>query len=188
MPRDEVVAVGEVGLDFFRDLSPRPAQRKALILQLELAADLDLPVVFHIRDAYPETLALIEAVGLPPRGAVLHSFAGGPEHAVWAHERGCLLGIGGPVTYKRSHLPDALEAAAITPRDVLLETDAPWLPPVPHRGHRNEPAFLVHTRDHLAGILDCDAAALGEQTTRNFARLFGRTPDMLDDPTRRPIV
>ncbi len=140
-----VVAVGEIGLDFYRDLSPRPAQRAAFAAQLELATRLDLPVVFHIRDAYPDTLQLVDEVGLPPRRAVLHSFAGGAEHARWARERGCLLGIGGPVTYKNGRLPGVLAAAGVTPDDVLLETDAPWLPPVPFRGKRNEPAYLAHT-------------------------------------------
>jgi len=182
-----VVAIGEIGLDFYRDLSPRPAQRTALCLQLDLAADLGLPVVFHIRDAYPETLGLVAQAGLPPRGAVLHSFAGGPEHAAWARERGCLVGIGGPVTYRRSALPAALRAAGVTDRDVLLETDAPWLPPEPHRGRRNEPAYLAHTRDALAAVLGVDPAALTVQARRNFARLFGRIPAALDVSAGPPI-
>ncbi|MBD3220057.1 hypothetical protein GF314_02350, partial [bacterium] len=111
--RDEVVAIGEIGLDFYRDLSPRPAQRTALVRQLELAARVDLPVVFHVRDAYPETLAVIDDVGLPPRGGVLHSFAGEVEHARWALARRCWLGIGGPVTYKNSRLPEVLREAAV---------------------------------------------------------------------------
>lgn len=174
--RPEVVAIGEIGLDFFRDLSPRPAQRTALRLQLDLARELDLPVVFHIRDAYPETLALVDELGLPPRRAVLHSFAGGAEHARWARERGCLLGIGGPVTYRKSHLPAVLAEAAVGPDEVLLETDCPWLPPTPHRGKRNEPAWLVHTRDVLADVLQVAPAALDEATDGNFAALFGRSP------------
>lgn len=177
---DEVVAIGEIGLDFFRDLSPRPAQHTALTLQLELAADLDLPVVFHIRDAYPETLALVDMVGVPPRGAVLHSFAGQAEHAVWARDRGLWLGIGGPVTYKKGALPEVLAAAGVTADQVLLETDAPWLPPVPFRGQRNESAYLVHTRDKLAEILQVGAEELTVRTTAGFQRLFG-TLDAVPD-------
>lgn len=184
--RPGTVAIGEIGLDFYRDLSPRPAQRTALALQLELAGALDLPVVFHIRDAYAETLALLAAVGLPARGAVLHSFAGEPAHAAWARERGCLLGIGGPITYRGSRLPAVLAAAGVTDGDVLLETDAPWLPPVPHRGRRNEPAYLVHTRDALAAVLDVTPDALAAATSRNFARLF-RPGGELDAGAGGPI-
>jgi len=176
-----VVAVGEIGLDFFRDLSPRPAQRTALRHQLALATRLDLPVVFHIRDAYPETLALVDEVGLPARGAVLHSFAGQVEHALWAKERGCLLGIGGPVTYKNSRLSDVLTEAGVTPDDVLLETDAPWLPPVPHRGQRNESAYLPHTGEKLAAVLGVTLPELIAATDANVVRLFGPWPGVLDD-------
>jgi TatD DNase family protein len=175
-----VVGIGETGLDFFRDLSPRTAQRRALTAQLELAAQLRLPVVLHIRDAYEETLAVLEEVGVPQRGAVLHSFAGEARHARWARERGCLLGIGGPITYRNGRLPQVLVEAGITPDDVLLETDAPWLPPVPHRGRRNEPSFLTHTRDRLAELLGIAPAALAAATDANFRRLFGRLPRALD--------
>lgn len=177
-----VVAIGEVGLDFYRDLSPRPAQRAALAAQLELAARLDLPVVFHIRDAYAETLSLVESVGLPRRGGVLHSFAGDAAHARWARERGCLLGIGGPITYKNSKLPQVLADAGVTAADVILETDAPWLPPVPFRGKRNEPAFLVHTCEVLASVLATDGERLAAATGLNVGRLFGPWPGVLDDP------
>ena len=126
-------------MDFYRDLSPRPAQRTALAAQLDLARELDLPVVFHVRDAWAETLALIDELGAPPRRGVLHAFAGDARAVAWARERGFLLGIGGPVTYKNSTLPDLVRLAGCD--RLLLETDAPWLPPVPHRGRRNEPAF-----------------------------------------------
>jgi TatD DNase family protein len=166
----QVVAVGEIGLDFFRDLSPRPAQRAALTAQLELAAEVDLPVVFHIRDAWPETLAQIDEVGAPPRRGVLHAFAGDAAAVRWARERSFLLGIGGPVTYKNSTLPQRVAEAGV--EMLLLETDAPWLPPVPFRGKRNESSYLAHTCDHVAGLLDLDPAAVAAATTRNFGALF----------------
>jgi len=177
-----VVAIGEVGLDFYRDLSPRPAQRTALTAQLELAARLDLPVVFHIRDAYEQTLFLVDAVGLPRRRAVLHSFAGDAAHARWALDRGCLLGIGGPITYKNSKLPQVLAEAGVTASDVILETDAPWLPPVPFRGKRNEPAFLVHSCAALASVLAIDRERLAAEADLNVSRLFGPWPGVLDGP------
>ncbi len=170
----QVVAIGEIGLDFFRDLSPRPAQRTALQLQLQLAADVELPVVLHIRDAYPETIALIESTGIPLRGAVLHAFAGDARTLEWARRHRLLVGIGGPVTYKNSQLPELLTAAV--PGDLLLETDAPWLPPVPFRGKRNEPGYLVHTADRLAEVLGVSRQELEQRTDDNFQRLFDCLP------------
>ncbi|MCP4574496.1 MAG: TatD family hydrolase [bacterium] len=169
-----VVAVGEIGLDFFRDLSPRPAQRTALAAQLELAAEVDLPVIFHVRDAWQEILVQVDECGVPARGGVLHAFAGGPEAVVWARERGLLLGIGGPVTYKNSTLPDRVAEAGADM--LLLETDAPWLPPVPYRGKRNEPGYVRHTRDKVAQLLDMTPGEVGDRTTANFRRLFGAAP------------
>jgi len=170
-----VVAVGEIGLDFFRDLSPRPAQRTALAVQLALAAEVDLPVVFHVRDAWDEILAQVDACGVPARGGVLHSFAGGPEAVDWARERGLLLGIGGPVTYRNSTLPErVVEAGADM---LLLETDAPWLPPVPHRGQRNEPSHVCFTRDRVAELLGLAPTEVAARTTASFRRLF-RPPGM----------
>lgn len=168
-----VVAIGEIGLDYYRDLSPRKAQHRAVTAQLELAADLDLPVVLHIRDAHDQMQSLLADVGLPPRGAVLHSFSGEVVHACWAREHGCLLGISGPVTYRGSRLPQILTTALVGADDVLLETDAPWLPPVPWRGRRNEPAFLSHTRDRLAALLAVSTAEITARTNANFRRLFG---------------
>ncbi len=170
-----VVAIGEIGLDFYRDLSPRPAQRRALILQLELAEAAGKPVIFHIRDAYAETLALVDEVGVPSRGAVLHSFAGDAAAVAWARKRGLKLGVGGPITYRSSTLPATLAGAE--PADVLLETDAPWLPPAPYRGRRNEPAHLGLIRDRLAEVLGTTPVALEAQTDASFARLFGSVVD-----------
>ena len=117
----KVVAIGEIGLDFYRDLSPRPAQRAAMTLQLQLANRLELPVVFHVRDAWPETLALIDEVGVPAAKGVLHSFSGTSESVEWARERGMYLGIGGPVTYKNSRLPELVRFCLLytspSPRD-----------------------------------------------------------------------
>ncbi len=165
-----VVAIGEIGLDFFRDLSPRPAQRTALKLQLEIAEELQLPVVFHIRDAWPETLAMIDEFGVPSRGGILHSFSGNENSVQWAQERGFMLGIGGPVTYKNSKLDSLVALAGIDM--ILLETDAPWLPPVPFRGKRNESSYLVHTRAKVAEALNLTEDEVDRKTTDNFNRLF----------------
>jgi TatD DNase family protein len=168
--RPRVVAIGEIGLDFYRDLSPRPAQRTAFRAQLALAKRLDLPVVLHIRDAYAEALALVDAEGPPPRRGVLHAFAGDAAAAAWARARGFRLGIGGPVTYKNSRLPAALAGCA--PGDLLLETDAPYLPPDPHRGRRNEPAYLTLTAAAVAAQRGWEPVELAAATTMAFGELF----------------
>lgn len=167
----KVVAIGEIGLDYYRDLSPRPAQATALKVQLDLAARLKMPVIFHIRDAWDETLELIESHGVPEAGGVLHSFSGGPDHVEWARRWGLLLGIGGPVTYKNSRLPELVAQAGL--EMLLLETDAPWLPPVPYRGKRNESSYLEHTCQAVASCLEVEAAEVVQRTTSNFTNLFG---------------
>ncbi len=169
-----VIAIGEIGLDYFRDLSPRPAQRTALKLQLKIAEELQLPVVFHIRDAWPETLAMIDEFGVPSQGGILHSFSGDEKSVSWARERGFFLGIGGPITYKNSRLDTLVALAGI--EMILLETDAPWLPPVPYRGKRNESSYLVHTRTKVATALGLTENEVDIQTTRNFQRLFAGGP------------
>jgi TatD DNase family protein len=167
----QVVAIGEIGLDYFRDLSPRPAQQTALACQLQLAERVELPVIFHVRDAYPAIIAVLETIGIPRRRGVLHAFAGDDATVQWACRHGLWLGIGGPVTYKNSRLPDRL--AACSPADLLLETDAPWLPPVPYRGQRNEPAYLRLVAEKVAELFDLEVAELARQLDANYAELFG---------------
>lgn len=166
-----VVAIGEIGLDFFRDLSPRPAQVAAFRAQLALAKRLGLPVILHVRDAYPEALALLEAEGLPERRGVLHAFSGDSSTAAWARRHGFRLGIGGPVTYRSSALPELLRGAP--PDDLLLETDAPWLPPHPWRGRRNEPAWLRLTAEAVARLCGLPLEELAARTTDACTGLFG---------------
>lgn len=168
----EVVAIGEVGLDFYRDLSPRPAQEAALREQLRLADQVGLPVVFHVRDAWERFVPLVEECGLPAAGGVLHAFSGGRAEVEWARRNGFMLGIGGPVTYKGSTLPEMVRAAGLDL--LLLETDAPWLPPVPFRGQRNEPGYLDRVRDEIAAILATEPTRVDEATSASFAALFSR--------------
>lgn len=171
-----VVAVGEIGLDFYRDLSPRSAQMAAFAAQVALADRAGLPVVLHIRDAYAEIITLMDRLGPPRLRGIMHSFAGDAEAAAWAVAHGFRLGIGGPVTYRNGRLPGVL--AGCRPEDLVLETDAPWLPPVPYRGKRNEPAYLRHTAEAVAGIYGLgveELAATAEANVDAFFAAGGRT-------------
>jgi TatD DNase family protein len=164
----QAVALGEIGLDFHYDFAPRPAQRDAFAAQLELAQRLALPIVIHEREAAEEVLALLDREGCP-RG-VWHCFSGGPDLAAEVLRRGLHLGFGGLATFVKA----VGEAARGCPRDrLLLETDAPYLAPVPYRGRRNEPAFVAATAAHLAALRGEDAGELASAAARNALRLFG---------------
>lgn len=165
-----VLAFGELGLDHYRDYAPRPAQERAMREQLALARELDMPVVFHVRAAEAEFLRVLDAEGAPRR-AVLHAFSHDAAFAAACLERGFWLGIGGILTYPRSSLPEVLRAVPV--ERILLETDCPWLPPVPHRGRRNEPAHLVHVLERLAALYAVAPAALETRLDANFAAFSG---------------
>jgi TatD DNase family protein len=167
----KVLAIGEIGLDYHYDFSPRDVQRSVFAAQLDLAARARKPIVIHTREAWDDTLALIRETGLP-HGGIMHCFTGGPKEAEQALELGFHLSFGGILTFPKAG--DLREAAAMTPEErLLVETDAPYLAPVPHRGKRNEPAFMVETARRLAevrGVMIDDIASI---TTRNFDRLCG---------------
>lgn len=171
LPR--VVAIGEIGLDFYRDLSPREAQYTAFRAQLALAREVGLPVVIHCREAYDECIPLLEAEA-QGMTVVLHCFAGERHHAEVCWERGWYLGVDGPVTYKKN---EALrQLVRETPAELLLlETDAPYLSPEPFRGKfPNEPSRLCYIRDTIAQVRGESAEAVDAQTTRNARRAFPR--------------
>ncbi len=166
----ETVAIGEIGLDYHYDFSPRDVQRRVFVEQLTLAARSRKPIIIHTREAWDDTLALIREHGLP-FGGIMHCFTGGPTEARQALELGFHLSFGGIVTFPKA---DAVrEAAALTPEDrLLIETDAPYLAPVPHRGKRNEPAFIVETVRRLAQARAVTPEHMAAVTTGNFERLF----------------
>ncbi|RKY58146.1 MAG: hydrolase TatD [Candidatus Latescibacterota bacterium] len=169
---EKVVAVGEVGLDFYRDRSPRESQLTAFRRQVELAGKLGLPLVVHSRGAVREVLDLLkEFRGI--RG-VLHCFPGGLEEAEEALELGWYVGIGGTLTFPKSALPEVVSALPL--EGILLETDSPYLAPVPHRGRRNEPAYLVLVGEKLARIKDTSPQEVALCTTENARKLFGFPP------------
>ncbi len=168
----KALAVGEIGLDYHYDFSPREVQKSAFIEQMEIAAAAKKPIVIHTREAWDDTLALIEQHWTPHLiGGIMHCFSGGPEEARRALDLGFYLSFGGIVTF-----PKALavqEAAKTTPRDrILIETDAPYLAPVPKRGKRNEPALMVHTARKLAELRGESYDDLCALTTANFRRLL----------------
>ena len=164
-----VVAVGETGLDYHYDNAPRSLQRRFLDQHGELAADSGLPLVIHSRSADEDLGSFLK--GLPEDvTGVLHCFTGGPSLFDTAVERGWYFGYGGIATFKNFKAHDLLIAV---PRNrLLLETDAPYLAPVPMRGRRNEPAFITHVADRIAEIRGVTRDALAAQTSANAARLF----------------
>ena len=166
----KVVALGEMGLDYYRNLSPRPIQKAAFERQLDLAEELDLPIVIHNREAYHDILPILQTRRGRVRG-VMHCFSGDVEIMQQSLALGFFIGIGGPVTYRKS---DALqEVAREVPADALLvETDCPWLAPQFRRGKRNEPAYVRATAEKIAELRDISLKEIGEITTRNFEGLF----------------
>ena len=166
----EVVAIGEFGLDYFRMLSPRDVQRAVFCAHLQLARDCDLPCIIHVRDSHDDVIELLHAHGQGLRG-VFHCFSGNVAQAeeCLAFE-GFMLSFAGPLTRQGNALP---EVARMAPLDrILVETDSPYLAPVPKRGGRNEPAYVVHTAACLASVRGVELAVIAEQTTANAQALF----------------
>jgi len=167
----KVVAIGEIGLDFFYNLSPRETQLRRFAEQLDLADELNLPVIIHDREAHAETLAILRQRKGRLRG-VLHCFSGDLAMAQECIALGFHLSVAGPVTYRKA---DQLRAVAreIPAERLLIETDAPYLAPQPYRGKRNEPAHVVETARCLAEIRGMACGELERVTEENTRRLFG---------------
>lgn len=165
------VAVGECGLDYFYDNAPRAAQRRIFDAQLELAHETGRPLVVHSREAVDDTRAVVRAAGDGGVRGVLHCFTGPRELAEHALEAGWYVSFSGIVTFRKWTDDELLRA--IPDDRVLVESDAPYLAPVPHRGHRNEPAFVAMTLERVAAARGVSADALGRIVTANAAALFG---------------
>lgn len=165
------VAVGEIGLDLYWDKTFISEQVEAFHRQVEVALELRLPVIIHVRKAYSEVFeALKRYQGSMPRG-VFHCFSGGVQEAQKAVELGFYLGIGGVVTYKNSNLGEIIKPISMD--RILTETDAPYLSPVPYRGKRNEPKYMAEVCRKLAEIYGCSYEEMDRATTRNAKELFG---------------
>lgn len=166
----KAVAIGEIGLDYHRDYATPEQQEICLTAQLELARELDMPIVFHCREAYDDLLAILRERG--PDHYLLHCFAGTTEQTKQAIELGCIFGVDGPVTYKKAD--DLRETLALIGLDrLVLETDAPWLTPVPYRGKPNHPKYLPFIRDGVAAALGVGTAEVVARTTATAERFFG---------------
>ena len=172
-----IVAVGETGLDYYYDHSPRDVQRRVLSQQLAYARARALPLVFHQRDAHEDFVAALRD-GYDPRAqrGIVHCFTGDPDQAeMFVSEFGLVLGIGGVVTFKTAQpLRDAVKAVGLDA--IVLETDCPYLAPVPHRGQRNEVAFVADTARALAALFNTDLATVAAHTDATARRTLGLTP------------
>jgi TatD DNase family protein len=164
-------AVGEMGLDYYYDHSPREVQRSVLAAQLAYARRRNLPAIFHVRDAFDDFVAVLREQPAPPRG-VVHCFTGDATQArVFTNEFGLKLGIGGVLTFKTAGaLREAVVAVGL--EHLILETDCPYLAPVPYRGRRNEPAFVAATAAVVAELLGSDAPAVAARTSQTARSLF----------------
>jgi TatD DNase family protein len=165
-----VLAIGEIGLDYHYDFSPRDVQQRVFTRQLEIAAEFRKPIIIHTREAWADTLAIVEQVSGVPYGGIMHCFTGDSVQARQAVDMGFHLAFGGVLTFPKAE--QLREAARITPEDrILIETDCPYLAPVPYRGKRNEPAFVVETARRLAEVRGTTVESIAAITTDNFRNL-----------------
>jgi TatD DNase family protein len=166
----KVVALGEIGLDYFRDHATREEQHRCLLEQLDLAEESGVPVVFHCRDAYPDLLDVLEQ--RRPGKFLFHCFAGSHTDAQRATALDAWFGVDGPVTYKSA---DDLRTTlkSLDPAKILIETDAPWMSPVPYRGQRNKPAWVTFVNAALSETLGMTPETCADLTTRNAQAFFG---------------
>lgn len=172
----KVVAIGEAGLDYHYDHAPREAQAASFRLQIEAARRTGLPLVIHSRQAEADTEAILrEEMARGRFDAILHCFSSGPELARAGVELGLYVSFSGIITFRRSEALRQI-ASSVPAERLLVETDAPYLAPTPHRGHRNEPAYVVETAKVLAEVRGVDYETVARQTTGNVFRLFSRMP------------
>ena len=168
---ERVVGVGETGLDYHYDHSPREQQRAVFAEQIAIANEAGKALVIHTREAWDDTFEILTTEGIPAR-TVFHCFTGGPAEARRALEIGAFLSFSGVVTFRNAE--DIREAVRVTPLDrMVLETDAPFLTPVPHRGKQNEPSYVVYIAAAIAALKNVDAQAVENATTDAATALFG---------------
>ncbi|KAA3635899.1 MAG: TatD family deoxyribonuclease [Calditrichaeota bacterium] len=166
----KVVAVGEIGLDYYRDLSPRDIQKKVFRQQLELAVETKLPIVIHTRESFDDTLEIVKDYAFDLPGGVFHCFPGDIKQAETVIDLGFVISVGGVITYKNASMADV---AAYAPLDkIILETDAPYLTPTPYRGKTNRPLYVKYVYEHLATLKKISVSEVEKQVDRNVQKLF----------------
>ena len=166
----KVVALGEMGLDYHRNLSPKSVQKRVFEEQLDLATQLDLPIVVHNRNAFDDILSILENHS-QLTGGVLHCFSENTKSMDRVIDAGFHIGIGGPVTYKKSQ--DLKQVVKVMPADsFLIETDCPWLAPQLRRGKRNEPAYITEIATKIAELRQVTIESVGQTSSQNFRKLF----------------
>jgi TatD DNase family protein len=178
---ERLVAIGEIGIDLYWDRSFEKEQRQTFSFQLDLALKYDLPAVIHTRNSMDIALEMIRERKEPGLRGVFHCFSGNIAQAQQAVGLGFYLGIGGVITYRNSGLQSVVEV--IPPDHLLLETDSPWLPPVPHRGERNEPSFISLIAAKVAEIKNLSIEEVASITTKNTLNLFGLSTATNDQMT-----
>ncbi len=167
-----VVAIGEIGLDYHYDFSPRDVQRRAFAIQINLARELGLPIVVHVREAYSDVMTILRSERAEDIGGIIHCFCGDYEEARDCLDMGFYISVGGILTFANSS--ELRKIIKKLPLDrILLETDAPYLTPVPHRGKRNEPAYVGLVAQALAELKNIALKEVTETTTANANKLFG---------------
>jgi len=170
LAEEKCVALGEIGLDYYYDFSPRDIQKKVMAEQMELALRLNKPVIFHIRDAHGEMVDFFRAQKQLPKG-IIHCFSGSAETAKEYVKMGFYISFAGPLTFKKA--PNLWEAARVVPLDrLLVETDSPYLSPEPRRGRRNEPANVVYVMKKLAELREIPEEEMAKITWENACRIY----------------
>lgn len=172
-----VIGVGEIGLDYYWDCTYAKEQKEAFYQQLCWARDRHLPLTLHIRNAYADAIEILKCFKPGELSGVMHCFSGGIQEASWAVKHGFCIGVGGIVTFKNSKLPELLTQIGI--EHIVLETDAPYLTPVPHRGTPNESAYIPLIAQKIADIFHLSEKEVCQQTTANAQRIFNKLPKII---------
>lgn len=170
LEKEKFYGIGEIGIDLYWDKTYRKEQMQAFEYQLMLSKKKHLPAIIHIREAFNEVFSVIEKVWDKDLFGIFHCFTGTEQQAKRAIEMGFVLGIGGVVTFKKSHLPEVLKSISLS--DIVLETDSPYLAPVPFRGQRNKTTYIPFIGKHIAEIKNCSVYEVAKATTENASKIF----------------